>query len=292
MSRSMTGYGRSLVIQDGHEMAFEIKSLNHRYMDIHMRLPRNLTFLEEEIRQIVQERISRGRIEVHVNYQNVGPTSKKVEIDYGLLEAYMKAFDDVEKKTSLKDDITLSFIMELPDVVMITEEEENDEILKSIVRRGMNEALDELILMREHEGKKLTLDILDRIEYIHEMVAKIEERAPFVVQEYKEKLKERIQELLQDSTIDEARFNTEVAYFADRSNITEEIVRLKSHMSQLRAALDANHSVGRKLDFIIQEMNRETNTIGSKASDLEIINIVVEIKSEIEKIREQAQNIE
>jgi uncharacterized protein (TIGR00255 family) len=292
MSRSMTGYGRSVVNQDGHEMAFEIKSLNHRYMDIHMRLPRNLSFLEEDMRKIVQERISRGRIEIHVNYRNIGVTSKKVEIDYGLLEAYMKAFDAVEQKTSLKDDITLSFIMDLPDVVTITEKEENDEFLKSIARRGINEALDELILMREHEGEKLTQDILDRIEYIYEMVVRIEERAPFVVQEYKEKLKGRIEELLQDSTIDEVRFNTEVAYFADRSNITEEIVRLKSHMGQLRAALETNHPVGRKLDFIIQEMNRETNTIGSKASDLEIVNIVVDIKSEIEKIREQVQNIE
>jgi len=288
----MTGYGRSVVTQDGHEMAFEVKSLNHRYMDIHMRLPRNLSFLEEDLRKIVQERISRGRIEIHVNYQNTGITSKKVEIDYGLLEAYLNAFVAVEQKTSLKDDITLSFIMGLPDVVTITEKDEDDELLKSIAKRGLNEALDELILMREHEGKKLTLDILGRIEYIHEMVVKIEERAPLVVQEYKEKLKGRIQELLQDSTIDEVRFNTEVAYFADRSNITEEIVRLKSHMDQLRAALGANLPVGRKLDFIIQEMNRETNTIGSKASDLDIINIVVDMKSEIEKIREQVQNIE
>jgi len=292
MVKSMTGYGRGITSENGCEMSVEIKSVNHRYLDLSVRLPRNLSFLEDEIRKTVQGHVARGRVEIYVTYQNNADQSKEITVDYPLLDAYLRAYRLIAERTDMKDDITLSFLSNIPDVLIVSQKEEDSELLKEMAVKAVKQALDELLNMRIMEGKKLLEDVLARVEYIGAMVDKIEERAPLVVQEYREKLRSRISELLQGSEMDENRFNMEVAFFADRSNITEEIVRLRSHIDQLKRSFDLSQPIGRKLDFIIQEMNREINTIGSKASDLDIINTVVDVKSEIEKIREQVQNFE
>lgn len=288
----MTGYGSGTIVEDGKEISIELKSLNHRYTDINIRIPRNLSFLEDDIRKKIQEQVSRGRIDVFVNYQNTNEDSYDIKIDFALLKSYLNSFDQIKKTTNLVDDITLSQILKLNDILIVSIREENNDTLTKIMRNSLEKALCELIQMRSDEGEKLVHDIDQRADFINSKVSKIEDRVPIVIQEYKEKLQARIYELLQGMEMDMNRFNTEVAFFSDRSNITEEIIRLRSHIKQLQDTLSLKIPIGRKLDFIVQEMNREINTIGSKANDLNITNIVMDIKSEIEKIREQIQNIE
>lgn len=288
----MTGYGSGTIVEDGKEISIELKSLNHRYTDINIRIPRNLSFLEDDIRKKIQEQVSRGRIDVFVNYQNTNEDSYDIKIDFALLKSYLNSFDQIKKTTNLVDDITLSQILKLNDILIVSIREENNDTLTKIMRNSLEKALCELIQMRSDEGEKLAHDIDQRADFINSKVSKIEDRVPIVIQEYKEKLQARIYELLQGMEMDMNRFNTEVAFFSDRSNITEEIIRLRSHIKQLQDTLSLKIPIGRKLDFIVQEMNREINTIGSKANDLNITNIVMDIKSEIEKIREQIQNIE
>jgi len=292
MAKSMTGYGSGTIVEDGKEISIELKSLNHRYTDINIRIPRNLSFLEDDIRKKIQEQVSRGRIDVFVNYQNTNEDSYDIKIDFALLKSYLNSFDQIKKTTNLVDDITLSQILKLNDILIVSIREENNDTLTKIMRNSLEKALCELIQMRSDEGEKLAHDIDQRADFINSKVSKIEDRVPIVIQEYKEKLQARIYELLQGMEMDMNRFNTEVAFFSDRSNITEEIIRLRSHIKQLQDTLFLKIPIGRKLDFIVQEMNREINTIGSKANDLNITNIVMDIKSEIEKIREQIQNIE
>lgn len=292
MAKSMTGYGSGTIVEDGKEISIELKSLNHRYTDINIRIPRNLSFLEDDIRKKIQEQVSRGRIDVFVNYQNTNEDSYDIKIDFALLKSYLNSFDQIKKTTNLVDDITLSQILKLNDILIVSIREENNDTLTKIMRNSLEKALCELIQMRSDEGEKLAHDIDQRADFINSKVSKIEDRVPIVIQEYKEKLQARIYELLQGMEMDMNRFNTEVAFFSDRSNITEEIIRLRSHIKQLQDTLSLKIPIGRKLDFIVQEMNREINTIGSKANDLNITNIVMDIKSEIEKIREQIQNIE
>lgn len=288
----MTGYGSGTIVEDGKEISIELKSLNHRYTDINIRIPRNLSFLEDDIRKKIQAQVFRGHIDVFINYQNTNEDSHDIKIDFALLKSYLNSFEQIKKTTNLVDDITLSQILKLDDILIVSIREENNDTLTKIMRNSLEKALCGLIRMRSDEGEKLVHDIDQRADFINSKVSKIEDRVPIVIQEYKEKLQARIYELLQGMEMDMNRFNTEVAFFSDRSNITEEIIRLRSHIKQLQDTLSLTIPIGRKLDFIIQEMNREINTIGSKASDLNITNIVMDIKSEIEKIREQIQNIE
>jgi len=292
MLRSMTGFGRGEYSKDGKEFTVEIRTVNHRYSDIFIKLPRQIGFLEDKIRELVGKSISRGKTDVFVTYYNFSDDAKSVTLDEALAKTYISAVEALRDKFGLKDDITVSLISKYPDVLRVEQNEEDEELLWSMLKVAVEKALASLIEMREIEGEELKNDLLERASYIEGLINEISERAPEVPREYKIKLEARIKELLEQQTIDENRIAMEAAVFADRCSIDEELTRLKSHISQLKQTLSFNQPVGRKLDFIVQEMNREINTIGSKANDLAITKNVVEIKSEIEKIREQVQNIE
>ncbi len=292
MIKSMTGFGRGENSQDGMEFTVEIKTVNHRYSDIFVRMPRQIGFLEDKVRDLVGKAISRGKIDVYITYFNYGDDAKLVTMDEGLAKTYISATQSLRDKFYLKDDITVSLIARYPDVLKVEQAKEDEDLLWAMLKVATEKALDTLIIMRQTEGEGLKNVLLDRADYVESIVAEIAKRAPEIPKEYKLKLTARIKDLLDQQPLDENRIATEVAVFADRCSIDEELVRMTSHIGQLREALSMDQPVGRKLDFLVQEMNREINTIGSKANDLSITKNVVEIKSEIEKIREQIQNIE
>ncbi|NLX70405.1 MAG: YicC family protein [Clostridiales bacterium] len=292
MIYSMTGFGRGKIEEEGREITVEVKTLNHRFLDVYVRLPRNLSFLEEHIRSTVRKHLTRGRVEVNLSCSNHIDAAVDVNINKPLLNAYLSCFDKLEQEHNIMNDIALSSLVNIPDIFIINEKDEDQENLKNMVINLVEEVLADVKDMRRIEGGRLKEDLLQRIELIKSMLSSIEKRAPYVVDEYREKLKNRLNEILHGTDLDENRFNMEVAFFAERCNITEEIVRFHSHIGQFINILDASEPAGRKLDFLVQEMNREINTIGSKANDLTISGLVVEIKSELEKIREQVQNIE
>ena len=292
MPRSMTGFGRGGYSQDGKEFTVEIKTVNHRYSDISIRMPRQLGFMEDKVRELAAKSISRGKTDVFITYNNRGGDEKSVTLDEALAKAYISAVEALRDKFGLRDDITVSFIAKCPDVLKAEQNEEDEEALWAILKVAVENAIDSLIKMREIEGEKLKNVLLDRTAYIESLIKEISKRAPEVPKEYKTRMEMRLKELLGQQAADESRIVMEAAVFADRCCIDEELVRLESHIGQLKDTLSLNVPAGRKLDFIVQEMNREINTIGSKANDLAITRNVVEIKSEIEKIREQVQNIE
>jgi uncharacterized protein (TIGR00255 family) len=292
MIKSMTGFGRGEFAQGGKEFTVEIKTVNHRYSDVFIKMPRQMGFLEDKVRELVSKGISRGKIDVFITYYNYSDDSKSVIFDEVLAKTYISAVEALRDKFALSDDISVSLIAKFPDVLKVEQNEEDEELLWSILKIAVKNALSSLVKMRENEGEGLKNVLLDRASYIEGIISEISQRAPEVPKEYKNKLETRIKELLDQQTIDENRIAMEVAVFADRCSIDEELVRLASHIGQMREALLIDQPVGRKLDFLIQEMNREINTIGSKANDLTITRNVVEIKSEIEKVREQIQNIE
>ncbi|MGE5614436.1 MAG: YicC/YloC family endoribonuclease [Bacillota bacterium] len=292
MIKSMTGYGRGEISQDGREFLVEIKSVNHRYSDIFIKMPRQVGFLEDRVRELVGRTVSRGKIDVFVTYYNYSSDARHVTFDEALAKTYISAVESLRDRYGLKDDITVSLISKYPEVLRVEQDEEDEEYLWSLLKVATEDALASLIRMREIEGEGLKNALLERVDYIDEVIVKLAERAPEVPLEYKAKLMSRISELLGQQPVDESRVAMEVAIFADKCSIDEELVRLKSHVCQVREILQMDMPVGRKLDFLVQEMNREINTIGSKANDLVITRYVVDIKSEIEKIREQVQNIE
>lgn len=292
MIRSMTGFGRGTSQADGKEFLVEIKTVNHRYSDIFIKIPRHISFLEDKVRELVNKSLSRGKIDVYITYEDSGEDSKCVLLDEPLAKAYINAAKVLRDKFNLKDDISVSLISKFPDILMVEKAEEDEEKLWNLLKIALEDALHNLIAMRENEGEGLRNSLLEKADYLEDIVKEIASRSPEVVREYKQKLENRIKELTEQQTIDESRLAMEVAIFADRCSIDEEIVRLGSHINQLREALNMNQPVGRKLDFLIQEMIREINTIGSKANDLAITKHVVEVKSEIEKMREQVQNVE
>lgn len=289
---SMTGYGRATAQIEGREMTVEVKTVNHRYLDIALRLPRVFSFLEDDIRKMLQSRLSRGHVEFYVNYRNHRDDSKSVEADVALAKAYMDAIGQLSASSGLQNDVTLSFISRLPEVLNVSETEEDQDALRELMRSVLSSALDQLKAMRLTEGQEMVRDVSGRIETILVLVGQIEARSTQTVDEYYQKLRARIAELLENVPVDPDRIATEAAVFADKASIAEETVRLRSHMQQFLDTLRGEQPCGRKLDFIVQEMNREINTVGSKASDAEILSKVVDVKSEIEKIREQVQNIE
>jgi uncharacterized protein (TIGR00255 family) len=292
MIRSMTGFGRGECQEESKEFLVEIKTVNHRYSDVFIKMPRQISFLEDKVRDLVSKAISRGKIDVYITFNSFGIDSKCILFDEALAKAYINAVEALRDKFGLKDDITVSLISKYPDVLRVEQAEEDEEKIWSMLKVATENALRSLVSMRENEGEGLKNDLAARTAYIEKVLKEIELRSPDVVKEYKQKLETRIKDLLEQQTIDENRIAMEVAVFADRCSIDEEIVRLGSHLNQMREALSLEQPVGRKLDFLIQEMNREINTIGSKANDLIITRNVVEIKSEIEKLREQVQNIE
>lgn len=292
MVLSMTGFGRAKAEDENIEIEIELKSINHRYLDINLRIPRSLNFLEDSIRRTLQNSVKRGRIELYLNYKNNNPDKTSVSLNESLAQSYIENLSILADRFGLNKNIDLSVLAAIEDIFVVTESEEDMDLLTRLVTDALDQALATLLQMRQKEGSFLVDDILKRTSLINTILDEIESRSLLVVEEYRIKLEARLKELLKTTELDENRFSTEVAYYADRSNITEEIIRLRSHISQLKQTMDKGGSVGRKLDFIIQEMNREINTIGSKSGDVEITNRVVEIKSEIEKIREQIQNIE
>jgi uncharacterized protein (TIGR00255 family) len=256
-------------------------------------MPRHISYLEENIKKIIKEKISRGKVDVYINLEYINESSVDVKVDIPLAKSYKTALENLSAELELEDSIRLNNILCMQEIIRTDRKELDEDLIWSILKKSLDMALDNIMKMRITEGAELKRDILGKLEYVEKCVGSIGERSPYVVLEYKDKLQERIKNLLDDNvTLDEERLNNEIAYFADRSSIDEELVRLASHIKQFRTILNEDDSVGRKLDFLIQEMNREINTIGSKANDLTITNYVVILKAEIEKIREQIQNIE
>lgn len=292
MIRSMTGFGRATFEDDSRSFTVEIKSINHRYCDINLKMPKSLISIEDKIRSTIQKKINRGKVDVFINLTTYDKKDIRTVFNETLADSYVECLRSIKNRYDIKDDISLSLVAKFPEVVTIQQQEEDIEKLWKSLSGPLNEAIDMLIEMRQIEGNKLQENIIEKCNNIKNILHNIEERAPLVPITYKQKLQERLKELLEDYNIDESRIAMEVAILADRACIDEEIVRLNSHIIQMQQTLKLDESIGRKLDFIVQEMNRETNTIASKANDLNISNLAISIKNEIEKIREQIQNIE
>lgn len=290
---SMTGYGKGEDENELYRFKIEIKSVNHRYIDINVKLPRQINYLEEVIKKETKEYLFRGKIDIYINLEYLNESQTDIEIDEKLAKSYYNALTELKDNLNLKDEISLDNIVNIPDIIKTKRREIDEENILRVLKNALNISLKNISSMREKEGIELKNDILLKLINIKEYVKVIEDRSPTVVIEYKTKLNDRINELIENDTIlDKDRLNNEVAFFADKASIDEEIVRLNSHIKQLELILKEEGSIGRKLDFLIQEFNREINTIGSKSSDTIITSHVVELKSEIEKIREQIQNIE
>ncbi|WP_094546463.1 YicC/YloC family endoribonuclease [Petroclostridium xylanilyticum] len=292
MIRSMTGYGRSELQEKNKDIVVEIKSVNHRYADFSIHVSRYYGFLEDRVREYLQNYISRGKVDVYFSIDSYEDDDKIVFLNEGLAASYIKALYQLRDTFCLQDDITVSSVARYNEIFKVERKEEDQEELWGLIKKALDVAIEDFLAMRAREGMRLAEDLVERGKYITTVLDEIELRSPQVVNEYRERIELRVKELLKNVPIDENRILTEVAIFADKISIAEEIVRLKSHLAELREILNSDQPVGRKLDFLVQEMNREINTIGSKANDLYISKRVVEVKAEIEKLREQIQNIE
>lgn len=292
MIKSMTGYGRALQLVDGMNITVEIKSVNHRYFEFSSKLPRSYGFLDEKLKSFFMGKLTRGKMECYVSIETVEEPDTIISVNHPLVKGYLDAYKELSETYGLENNIKVSDIARVSDVFSIRKQAADEEKIWAAVSVVAQEALDGFIAMREREGERLKADVLSRLATILENVEYVEARSPETVKEYNEKLLARLRELLEDTHIDEQRILTEAAIFADKIAVAEETVRLRSHISQLTSFLDSSEAVGKKMDFLVQELNREANTIGSKAQDVEIARRVVAIKAEIEKIREQIQNIE
>ncbi len=292
MIRSMTGFGRAVAEADGYVITIELKSVNHRYFEFNCRLPRQYGFLEEKLKSYINSRVARGKVDCFLTVEALNTENAQVVINHTLASAYVKALKELSSEYALREDFGTVSISHFPEVLVLKKAEEDEEKLWLNVKAVAEEAVDKFIAMREKEGAKMKEDIHARGQFILNCVSFVEERSPETVKQYNQKLVERVHELLGDVSLDESRILQEVAVFADKVAVAEETVRLRSHIEQLDSFLESDEAVGRKMDFLVQEINREANTIGSKANDVEIARKVVDIKAEIEKIREQIQNIE
>ena len=292
MVTSMTGYGRSQQSIDGRDITVEIKSVNHRYFEFSARVPRAFGYLEEKLKGYLQGKISRGKVEAGVTVVDTGAAHTAVDINHELAASYINAMRVTGEKLSLQDDLTVSSLMRFSDLFSVHRVQEDEETIWTEVRLVADGAIERFIAMRATEGERLKADILERLESIESRVAAVAEQSPRTEAAYRERLTAKIREVLEDRQIDETRIVTEAAIFADKIAVDEETVRLRSHIAQLRQMLESGSPVGRKADFLIQEFNREANTIGSKCQNADIAKVVGDLKSEIEKIREQIQNIE
>ena len=289
--RSMTGCGSGKVQQDGWEVTVDLKTVNHRFLDIGMRLPRNLSFLEQTVRDSVSRRISRGHVDVFITVRRTDSSSVSVECDPELAGLYAAAAAQLSEQTGVENDLTVSRLMKMEGVLTLNEREMDEELVADVCREATEIAAEQLVQMREREGTHLKDDLRIHLDAADALRASILERAPGVVSEYREKLENRLKSLLTEA-VEPQRIAQETAIIADRCAIDEELSRLDSHIRQMRKYLESEGEIGKKMDFLIQEMNREANTIGSKASDAAIAQNVVDLKSEIEKLREQIQNVE
>ena len=289
---SMTGYGRANLERDGRTVTIELKSVNHRFLDLSFRMPRSLNMAEDAMRKRIAEKLNRGHVDLFASYKNARSDARVVSVDSALARAYSDAFAKISEETGLKNLASAMDVARMGDVLTVTEAEEDQEALTALVMEALDVALEQMRAARQGEGERLKADMAGRIDRLEEINLQIESRYPQTVSEYEQRLRDKIEELLGDKSVDEARLTQEVAIMADRSAIAEETVRLKSHFEQVRQVLSDSAPAGRKLDFIVQELNREFNTISSKSQDVAITRLVVEAKSEIEKLREQVQNVE
>jgi len=290
--KSMTGYGRAQQIIDGRDILVEIRSVNHRYFEFSSRVPRAYGYLDEKLKSFLQGKVNRGKVEIAVTINIIEGKDALIKVNKSIAKGYIDALREVNEELQLRDDLSLSNLLRFPDTFNIQKNVDDEEEIWNAVSEVASEALEKFISMREAEGQRLKKDVLTRSGYILENVAKVEKLSPETVENYRNRLYQKLKEVLESTDIDTQRILTEAAIFADKIAVDEETVRLRSHVSQLEGLFDSDEAIGRKLDFIVQEMNREVNTIGSKCQDVNITKIVVEMKSEIEKIREQIQNIE
>ncbi len=292
MVKSMTGYGRARETLNGRDITVEVRSVNNRYLDCTVKMPRAFVFAEDAIKTAVQKSISRGKVDVFITIDSIAAESSVVAVNEPLAHSYYEALQQLKETFSLEGDITPVALAKFPDVLTVTRAEEDLESVAADLVKVLQDALSAYHAMRAVEGERLAADINGRVATIETVVGKVEQRSPQTVAEYRARLTAKMNEVLQSTTIDESRILTEAAIFADKIAVDEETVRLRSHIAQLRTMLESSEPVGRKLDFLIQEVNRECNTIGSKCNDLTIAQDVVNMKAEVEKIREQVQNIE
>lgn len=289
---SMTGYGKGTAEKDGKSVVVELKTVNHRFLDCNFKLPRTFLFIEDGIKKLISSNLSRGHVELYLTYEQKGANDGVFDVDLDVANNYLAAAKKLAQNTGLDNDVTLSALLKVPDVVVKTQANEDEELLGALTMQALKEALDNLKAMRAKEGLSQKADISNKLDNIQSSLEKIITFAPLVVEDYRKQLNARIAEVVEPTLVDKQRLATEVALYADRCAIDEEITRLGTHIVNMRALLESDEPVGRKMDFLVQEFNRETNTIGSKANDLRITNEVLAIKNEIEKIREQAANIE
>lgn len=292
MPKSMTGYGRSKMVYDSREITVEVRAVNHKFFEFSARYPRQFGFLEDKLKALFSSAINRGKVEAYITVAANDGSDVSVTLNSPLAQEYISALRSANLALGLNDDLSLSQLFKIPDVFNVTKTELDETELWEEVSKTASSALESFLAMRKAEGERLKADIMAKLDYIEGIVGRIEERSPKVTEEYRDKLFNRLKELLEDKNIDESRILTEAAIFADKTAVDEETVRLKSHIASFRELLELDEPIGKKLDFLVQEMNREVNTTGSKCSDLTITKMVVDLKSTIEKVREQIQNIE
>ncbi len=290
--KSMTGYGKGVAEKDFRRVTIEIKTVNNRYLEINSRLPKTLISCDEKIRSIIRERVKRGSVEVYFNYDNNTESNKTIFIDSSLASQYVEVAKELSEELDLMNDVAISGVLRVPEVMKVETMDDDSEIIMALTEEAAKIAMDDLETMRIREGETTKEDFILLICKIESALFRIRELAPKVVDDYREKIKKRISEFLGEVEIDQARLLNEVAFFADKADINEEISRLGSHISQFRLCLSADEAIGRKLDFLSQEMGREINTIGSKSNNIEITNLVLEMKNELEKLKEQIRNVE
>ncbi|WP_352400245.1 YicC/YloC family endoribonuclease [Anaerotignum sp.] len=290
--RSMTGYGRGEHIAEDRKFTIELKSVNHRYNDISIKLPRSLASLEDKIKKHIMKQVFRGKTDVYIGFETFAMDDVEVKLNETLAQAYVEKLKTLQQNLNLEGGSFLDLAAKFPDVITIDKPQKDEKVIWEALMPALDEAVTRFVAMRQTEGEALKKDILTKAERIKTLTAEVKERSPLVVDEYKERLNNRLKDLLGGIDVDPQRIATEVAVFADRGCVDEEITRLESHLIQLADILEKGGQVGRKLDFLVQEMNRESNTIASKANDIQIVQATIELKSEIEKIREQIQNLE
>ena len=291
MIKSMTGYGKSSLSINSREYQVEIKTVNHKYIDVNIKMPRIISYLEEDIRKLVVSKIKRGKVDIQISFENYSKDGNEVKINTELAQIYIQSLRELAEAENLSSNIEVTEITKLPDVLTIKSNLDENETKEELLQ-VVNEAIDKLIQMRKVEGEKISKDILDKIARIEQKNEEIFSLSTGLIEEYVVKLEARVKELLKTEELDKSRLMQEVVIYADKCSVEEEVTRLRSHIYQLRYLINSEEPIGKKMDFLIQEMNRETNTIGSKANNLEITNIVVDIKTILEDIREQIQNIE
>ena len=292
MIKSMTGFGRSEIVKGNRKISVEIKSVYHRYLEAGIKMPKKLNVFESRMRDLLKKYATRGKIDIFINYEDDSESQVNLKFNQNIADEYMAIFNNMSEKYNLKNDMTVGGLARFPEVITMDEVQEDEEELWHFIEEAMKAALEQFVNTRILEGENLKKDLLGKLDHMEELVAFVEKRSPEIMKEYRSKLESKVKELLGDTTIDESRIATEVIIYADKICVDEETVRLRSHIEHARKCLNEDGGIGRKMDFIAQEMNREANTTLSKANDIEISNAAIDLKTEIEKVREQIQNIE